>query len=244
MCIPLPISSAPLGTPSKPLPGGRPSPLAWTGEKLKRLLQFLAKHPKAKSSPDCPLQHGWTSDESLSWAPPPPGTSPPLPPPCTPAACCPILWRPHAAVGTPVPTGGEGLGAIPGDTFTPGTGTLNRFPRAQHAGDTPAGTIRVRARLPAFLARFCLPPSVFLPLLACASARASACLSARLLVPLSVWLSACACVRLTVNARVAFRVPVRPSVSSVRAGDLVRLPAYVCVLLLRPPACVRPSLHT
>lgn len=76
VCVPLLISSAPLGTPSKPLS----SLFAWTGQKLKRLFLSLANNLEAKSSPG-PSLAGWTGNEPLSWAPPPPGMSPPLQPP-------------------------------------------------------------------------------------------------------------------------------------------------------------------
>lgn len=47
---PLPFGDAALGTPSKPLPVGGPSLLAWTVEKLK-CFQFLANNLKEKNPP-------------------------------------------------------------------------------------------------------------------------------------------------------------------------------------------------
>lgn len=79
---PLLVTSAALGTPSKPLPVGRPSPLAWTGETLKWLFQFLANNLEAKSSPVCvPCSTAGPTISLLPWTPPPPGISPPLRPP-------------------------------------------------------------------------------------------------------------------------------------------------------------------
>lgn len=130
-----------------------------------RLFQSWANNLQAKSSLACPLQHGWTEDESLS---------PPLNSLCIRTAPSSILRRPHQQE--------RGWGDQPPGTPSPQAQAHRTGSLEGTAGDIPAGVISVR--VPVCLpdsasppAHSCLLPSVFLLLLTCASACSSVCVS-------------------------------------------------------------------